>query len=68
MTVPNSTGKPLIVWNFLAYEADRDKAIQLVRRCAPVLEDEIAEPIAQLPAHVFATLGIRPGQVERHDW
>jgi hypothetical protein len=45
----DSKGKPGIVRNFLAYEADKERAIELVRKRVPVHEGELAEAVAEVP-------------------
>jgi len=42
-------GEPSIVRYFLAYEAARDKAIELIRKLAPVHEGESTEAVASVP-------------------
>ena len=51
--------------NFLAYEADRETAIELVRKRVPVSEGELAEAIAEVSRNEFAGPGMKPGDVRR---
>ena len=57
----DSEGKPRIVRNFLAYEADRETAIELVRKRVPVSEGELAEAVAEVSGNEFVGPGMRPG-------
>ena len=43
VTTFDSEGNPRIVRNFLAYESDKEGAIELVRKRVPVNEGELAE-------------------------
>jgi hypothetical protein len=43
VTTFDSKGNPRIVRNFLAYESDKEGAIELVRKRVPVNEGELAE-------------------------
>jgi hypothetical protein len=61
----DSEGKPRIVRNFLAYEPDRETAIELVRKRVPVTEGELAEAVAEVSGNEFAGPGMRPGDVRR---
>jgi hypothetical protein len=56
---------PRIVRNFLAYEADRETAIELVRKRVPVSEGELAEAVAEVSGNEFVGPGMRPGDVRR---
>ena len=49
----DSEGKPRIVRNFLAYEADKETAIELVRKRVPVSEGELAEAVAEVSGNEF---------------
>jgi len=49
----DSEGKPGIVRNFLAYESDEKRAIELVRKRVPVNEGELAEAIAKVEENQF---------------
>ena len=61
----DSEGKPGIVRNFLAYESDEKRAIELVRKRVPVNEGELAEAIAKVEENQFVGPGMRPGDVRR---
>jgi len=56
-------GKPRMVRNFLAYEPDREKAIELVRSRAPINGGELAEAVAEVTENEFVGPGMRPGDV-----
>jgi hypothetical protein len=47
VTTFDSEGNPQIVRNFLAYESDKEGAIELVRKRVPVNEGELAEAVAE---------------------
>ena len=66
VTTFDSEGKPRIVRNFLAYESDKEKAIELVRKRVPVTEGELAEAVAEVSGNEFVGPGMRPGDVRRH--
>ena len=66
VTTFDSEGKPRIVRNFLAYESDKEKAIQLVCKRVPVTEGELAEAVAEVLGNEFVGPGMRPGDVRRH--
>ena len=61
----DAEGKPWIVRNFLAYEADKEAAIELVRKRVPVSEGELAEAVAEVTGNEFVGPGMRPGDVRR---
>ena len=65
VTTFDSEGKPRIVRNFLAYESDEKRAIELVRKRVPVNEGELAEAIAKVEENQFVGPGMRPGDVRR---
>ena len=52
--------------NFLAYEADEERAVELVRKRVPVNEGELAEAVAEVTENQFVGPGMRPGDVRRH--
>ena len=52
--------------NFLAYEPDKERAIELVRKRVPVNEGELAEAVAEVTGNQFVRPGMRPGDVRRH--
>ena len=66
VTTFDSEGKPRIVRNFLAYESDKERAIQLVCKRVPVTEGELAEAVAEVTGTEFVGPGMRPGDVRRH--
>jgi hypothetical protein len=66
ITTFDSEGKPRMVRNFLAYEPDKERAIELVRRRAPINEGELAEAVAEVTGNEFVGPGMRPGDVRRH--
>jgi hypothetical protein len=55
----DSEGKPGIVRNFLAYESDEKRAIELVRKRVPVNEGELAEAIAKVEENQFVGPAMR---------
>jgi len=65
VTTFDSEGKPRIVRDFLAYESDEKRAIELVRKRVPVNESELAEAIAKVEENQFVGPGMRPGDVRR---
>jgi hypothetical protein len=65
VTTFDSEGKPRIVRNFLAYEADEERAVELVRKRVPVNEGELAEAAAEVTENQFVGPGMRPGDVRR---
>ena len=66
VTTFDSEGNPRIVRNFLAYESDKERAIELVRKRVPVNEGELAEAVAEVSGNEFVGPGMRPGDVRRH--
>ena len=66
VTTFDSEGKPRIVRNFLAYESDKERAIQLVCKRVPVTEGELVEPVAEVSGNEFVGTGMEPGDVRRH--
>ena len=65
VTTFDSEGKPRMVRNFLAYEPDEERAIELVRKRVPVNEGELAEAVAEVTGTEFVGPGMRPGDVRR---
>ena len=65
VTTFDSEGNPRIVRNFLAYESDKKRAIELVRKRVPVNEGELAEAIAKVEENQFVGPAMRPGDVIR---
>ena len=63
VTTFDSEGNPQIVRNFLAYESDKEGAIELVRKRVPVNEGELAEAVAEVSGNEFVGPGMRPGDV-----
>ena len=57
VTTLDSEGNPQIVRNFLAYESDKEGAIELVAR-VPVNEGELAEAVAEVSGNEFVGPGI----------
>ena len=51
--------------NFLAYESDKEGAIELVRKRVLVNEGELAEAVAEVSGNEFVGPGMRPGDVRR---
>jgi hypothetical protein len=66
VTTFDSEGKPRIVRNFLAYESDKERAIQLACKRVPVTEGELAEAVAEVSGKEFVGTGMGPGDVRRH--
>ena len=66
VTTFDSEGKPRMVRNFLAYEPDKERAIELVRKRVPVNEGELVETVSEVTGHEFVGPGMRPGDVRRH--
>src|SRR5262245_53760493 len=66
VTTFDSKGKPGIVRNFLAYEADKERAIELVRKRVPAHEGELAEAVAEVGADELIGERMRPGDVRQH--
>jgi hypothetical protein len=63
----DSTGKPGKVRNFLAYEPDKARAVELVRKRVPVREGEQAEAVAEAAANELLDQRMRPGDVRQQD-
>jgi hypothetical protein len=59
-------GKPGTVRNFLAYEPDKERAVELVRKRVPVREGEQAEAVAEVAGNEFIGQNMRPGDVKRY--
>ena len=66
VTTFDSEGKPRIVRNFVAYEADKERAVELVRKRVPVNEGELAEAVAEVAADELIGRRMKPGDVEQH--
>jgi hypothetical protein len=65
VTTFDSEGNARSVRNYLAYESDEAKAIELVRKRIPVNEGELAEIVAEVAGGAFLAAGMRPGDVRR---
>ena len=65
VTTLDSEGNARIVRNYLAYEPDEAKAIELVRKRVPVNKGELAETVAEVAGGAFQGAGMRPGDVRR---
>ena len=52
---------------FLAYESDKEKAVELVRNKAIVHKGERAEAIAEVQESVFIGHGMKPSGVRQYD-
>lgn len=59
-------GKPGSVRNFLVYEPDKDRAVELVRKRVPMREGERAEAVAEAAGDELIGEGMRPGDVKPH--
>ena len=57
VTTFDSEGNPRIVRNFLAYESDKERAVELVRKRVPVNDGELAEPVAEVTESQFSAQG-----------
>jgi len=52
---------------FLAYEPDKERAVELVRKRVPVNKGEEAEAVAEVAGNEFVGQNMRPGDGRRHD-
>jgi hypothetical protein len=50
---------------FLAYEPDKERAIELVRKRVPVYEGEVAEAVTEVTANELLGQTMRPGDVRQ---
>jgi hypothetical protein len=50
---------------FLAYEADKEKAVELVRKRVPVNEGELAEAVTEAAGNEFIGQKMKPGDVRQ---
>ena len=66
VTTFDSEGKPRSVRNFVAYEADKERAVELVRKRVPVYERELAEAVTEVAADELTGRRMKPGDVEQH--
>ena len=62
----DSEGRPGIVRYFLAYEPDKERAIEMVRKRVPVYEGEVAEAVTEVTANELLGQTMRPGDVKQH--
>ena len=60
VTTFDADGKPAAVRNFLAYEADKGRAVELVRKRLPVREGEQAEAVTEVAANELVAQRMRP--------
>ena len=65
VTAFDAEGKPGIVRYFLAYESDKERAVELVRKRVPVYAGEPAEAVAEVAGNEFVGQNMRPGDVKR---
>jgi hypothetical protein len=66
VTTFDSAGKPGMVRYFLAYESDKEKAVELVRNKAIVHRGERAKAIAEVQESVFIGHGLKPSGVRQY--
>ena len=67
VTTIDSEEKPGNVRYFLAYEPDKERAVESVRKRVPVNKGEEAEAVAEVAGTEFVGQNMRPGDVRRHD-
>jgi hypothetical protein len=67
VTAFDADGKPANVRNFLAYEPDKTRAVELVRKRLPVREGEQAEAVGEAAADQLLDQRMKPGQVRQQD-
>ena len=65
VTTFDSEGRPGIVRYFLAYEPDKERAIESVRKRVPVYEGEVAEAVTEVTANELLGQTMRPGDVKQ---
>jgi hypothetical protein len=53
VTTFDSEGKPETVRYFLAYEPDKERAVEMVRKRVPVNKGEQAEAVAEIAVNEF---------------
>ena len=63
----DADAKPGNVRNFLAYEPDKARAVELVRKRVPVREGEQAEAVAEADADELLDRRMKPGDVRQQD-
>jgi hypothetical protein len=66
VTTFDADGKPAALRNFLAYEPDKGRAVELVRKRLPVREGEQAEAVTEVAANEVLAQRMRPGDVRPH--
>jgi hypothetical protein len=66
VTTFDSEGKPRIVRDFLAYEADKERAVEIVRKRVPVYQGELAEAVAEVAGEELIGQRMKPGDVRQH--
>ena len=67
VTTFDGDGKPGNVRHFLAYEPDKTRAVELVRKRIPVREEEQAEAVAEAAADELLDQRMKPGDVRQRD-
>ena len=67
VTTFDADGKPGNVRNFLVYEPDKTRAVELVRKRIPVREEEQAEAVAEAAADELLDQRMKPGDVRQRD-
>jgi hypothetical protein len=65
VTTFDSEGKPGIVRYFLAYEPDKEGAVELVRKRVPVYAGEEVEAVVEVAGNELIGQNMRPGDVKR---
>jgi hypothetical protein len=65
VTAFDSEGRPGTVRYFLAYEPDKERAVEVVRKRVPVRAGEEAEAVVEVAASEFIGQNMRPGDVKR---
>ena len=66
VTTFDADGKPRIERYFLVYEADEERAVELVRKRVPVNQGEQAEAVAEVAGNELLDQNMRPGDVKQH--
>lgn len=64
----DAEAKPGNVRNFLAYEPDKARAVELVRKRVPVREGEQVEAVTEAAADELLDRRMKPGDVRQQDW
>jgi hypothetical protein len=65
VTAFDSDGRPGIARYFLAYEPDKERAVELVRKRVPVYAGEQAEAVTEVAGSEFIGQNMRPGDVKQ---